>query len=230
MGQTIEFTRPDGARAPGYLAEPQNAADAPGIVVIEEWWGVTGWIKSIADRYAAAGYRALIPDLFRGRTAAVGDEANHLVEGLDFGDAATQDVRGAVQYLKQNGSGVGVTGYCMGGALTLLSAMYVPEVEAAVSFYGFPPPQAGDLSAVQKPVECHFALHDDFFAPERGREIEQQLTQSNPDAHVYWYDAKHAFCNPNDVGNAGLGHLDEAACESAWRRTMEFWRKHLSKR
>ncbi|HET9096515.1 MAG TPA: dienelactone hydrolase family protein, partial [Candidatus Baltobacteraceae bacterium] len=91
MGQMIEFMRPDGQTAPAYLASVEKGADqAPGIVVVAEWWGITADVMRIADEYAALGYRALVPDLYRGRTAAVGDEANHLMEGLDFGDAATQ--------------------------------------------------------------------------------------------------------------------------------------------
>ena len=139
----IEFPRPDGKAAPGYYAAPSGAANAPGVVMLEEWWGVTDHIKHTADKLAAAGFRVLVPDLYRGRVAAVGDEANHLMEGLDFGDAATQDARGAAQYLKATGSKkVGVIGFCMGGALTILAAMYDPEFNAAVTFYGYPPPEA----------------------------------------------------------------------------------------
>jgi carboxymethylenebutenolidase len=112
MGRMIQFTRPDEKTAPGYLAMPETDAEsAPGIVIVEEWWGVTAEMMRVADEYAALGYRALVPDLFRGRTAAVGDEANHLLEGLDFQDAYSQDVRGALHHLKQNGKKAGVTGY-----------------------------------------------------------------------------------------------------------------------
>src|SRR5579872_6079738 len=168
MGQMIEFMRPDGQTAPAYLAVPEKgAAEAPGIVVIAEWWGVTADIMRIADQYAALGYRALVPDLFRGRTAAKGDEANHLMEGLDFQDAFSQDVRGALQHLKQNGKKAGVTGYCMGGALALLAAMHLKEPDAAVVFYGFPPAEAGDPAAIEIPILLHYARQDDFFTPDK---------------------------------------------------------------
>jgi carboxymethylenebutenolidase len=229
MGQTIEYDRPDGQKATGYLAAP-DAPDAPGIVLIEEWWGVTDYMRGVADDYAKAGFRTLIPDLFRGRTAATGSEANHLIEGLDFGDAANQDVRGAALYLRAGSPAVGVTGYCMGGALTMLAAMYVSEVDAAVVFYGFPPPEAGDPGNIAIPIECHFAKDDAFFAPERGREIETKLKAKNPRAEVYWYDAKHAFCNPQEEGDYGLGHYDEAACKLAWDRTMKFWSSTIVRR
>src|SRR5256714_12308597 len=123
MGKMISFKRPDGQSVNGYLAEPQQAAKAPGMVVIQEWWGLNDQIKGVADKLAKAGYRALVPDLYRGKTALEAKEAEHLMSNLNFGDAAGQDVRGAVQHLKATGSAkVGVTGFCMGGAVTLLAA------------------------------------------------------------------------------------------------------------
>ena len=136
MGKMISFKRPDGQSVNGYLAEPGQAATAPGMVVIQEWWGLNNQIKGVADRLANAGYRALVPDLYRGKVALAANEAEHLMTSLNFGDAASQDVRGAVQHLKSSGSSkVGVTGFCMGGALTLLSAVNVPETNAAVAWY-----------------------------------------------------------------------------------------------
>ena len=122
MATTVSFKRPDGQTIQGYLAEPEHAADAAAIVVIQEWWGVNQQIRGVADRLASAGYIALVPDLFRGKSTVEAEEAHHLMTGLNFGDAASQDVRGAVQFLKTRSSGkVGVTGFCMGGALTLLA-------------------------------------------------------------------------------------------------------------
>src|SRR5436305_12928344 len=188
MGERIEHSRPDGKTTPAYYASPEKLENAPGIVVISEWWGVTADMTEIADRYAALGYRALVTDLFRGRTAAKGDEATHLMEGLDFGDAATHDVRGAIQHLKQNGTKVGVTGYCMGGALTLLAAMHVPEADAAVIFYGFPPPEAGDPATIEIPLQCHFAKHDDFFTPAGAEKLEERLKEGKVPYELFWYD------------------------------------------
>src|SRR6202795_3288559 len=121
MGTTISFNRPDVKKVDGYLAEPVGGVTAPGIVVIQEWWGVNEQIRGVADRLATAGYRALVPDLFRGKSTVEAEEAQHLMTGLNFGDAASQDIRGAVQFLKARSNKVGVTGFCMGGALTLLS-------------------------------------------------------------------------------------------------------------
>ncbi len=227
MGEWIEYSRPDGKTTPAYYVAPAKE-NAPGIVLIEEWWGVTPDMMAIADRYAQLGYRVLLPDHFRGRTAATGDEANHLMQGLDFSDAATQDVCGAIAYLKEAGTKVGVTGYCMGGALALLTAMHAKEADAAVVFYGFPPPEAGDPATIAIPIQCHFAKHDDFFSPAGVEKIEERLKAGKVPYELFWYDAKHAFANPNPVGSAGLGHHDAAAARVAWERTVRFWKNTLS--
>ncbi|HKU67003.1 MAG TPA: dienelactone hydrolase family protein [Candidatus Baltobacteraceae bacterium] len=228
MGQMIEFMRPDGQRAPGYLASPEKDAEsAPGIVIIEEWWGVTADIMRVANEYAALGYRALVPDLFRGRTAAIGDEANHLLEGLDFADAYSQDARGALTHLKRNGKKAGITGYCIGGSVAMLAAMHLREPDSAVVFYGFPGPEGGDPATIEIPVQCHFAKGDEFFTPARGGEIEARMKEGKVPYEVYWYDAKHGFCNPNPVGSAGLGHYDASAAHEAWERAVRFWKNTL---
>ena|SRR5579872_5318396 len=222
MGQMIEFTRPDGERAPGYLATPPNGAHAPGVVMFEEWWGVNDQIKETADQLAREGFRVLIPDVYRGRVAATGDEANHLMQGLDFADAATQDARGAAQYLLKDGGKVGVTGYCMGGALTLLAAMYDPEFSAAVIYYGFPPEEAGDPASIKIPVMGHWATQDQFFPLARVEQIEGRLKAGNVPHEFHRYDAGHAFSNPG-----GIGNYHEAHANTAWQRTVTFFKKHL---
>jgi carboxymethylenebutenolidase len=226
MGERIEYSRPDGKMTPGYYAAPATD-DAPGIVLIEEWWGVTPDMIAIADRYADLGYRVLLPDLFRGRTAAAGDEANHLMQGLDFMDAAMHDVAGAVAHLKKAGTKVGVTGYCMGGALTFLEAMHAGEADAAVIFYGFPPPEAGDPATIEIPIQCHFAKHDEFFTPAGAEKLEERLKEGKVPYELFWYDAKHAFANPNPPGSAGLGHYDAAAAHLSWERAVRFWKNTL---
>src|SRR5215467_8807906 len=123
----ITFKRPDGKECSGFYVEPGSGNRAPAMVVIQEWWGLNEQIKGVANRLAAAGYRALVPDLYRGQVGLDAREAEHLMNNLNFADAATQDIRGAVQHLKQTGSKTGVTGFCMGGALTILSAVHVPE-------------------------------------------------------------------------------------------------------
>jgi carboxymethylenebutenolidase len=161
----IEFKRPDGKVVNGYLAEPQDRPNAPGVVVIQEWWGLDEEVKAVADRLAKSGYRALVPDLYRGKLALEAHEAEHLMNDLDFGDAAGQDIRGAVQYLKSTGSNkVAVTGFCMGGALTILAACNVPELDATIVWYGNPPLEYVNASAINKPMLGHWAMHDEFFS------------------------------------------------------------------
>lgn len=229
MGKTIEFSRPDGQKAPGYYSEPEkNAETAPAIVVIEEWWGVTAHIMEIADRYASLGFRALVPDLFRGRTAATGDEAHHLVEGLDFGDAVSQDILGALRFLKEKSEKTGITGYCMGGALTLAAAMHLKEPKAAAVFYGLPPAEAGDPATIEIPLLAHYARHDEFFQPSAVTKLEERLQYGKVPYTLHWYDAKHGFSNPNPPGSAGLGNYNPQAAHLAWERTASFFTEILS--
>ena len=145
MGVMLQFKRPDGKTCPGYLATPNSGSGAHGFVCIQEWWGLNEQIKKTADRLAEAGYRALVPDLYRGKLAKAADEASHLMKGLNFPDAAEQDIRGAVQYLKQSSRKVAVGGFCMGGALTILAAVRVPEMDAGACFYGIPDLPAADF-------------------------------------------------------------------------------------
>jgi len=207
MGTTITFQRPDGQSVTGYLAEPAgaNAAQAPGIVVIQEWWGLNDQIRGVADQLAAQGYRALVPDLYRGKSTVEAAEAEHLMTGLNFADAASQDVRGAVQQLKASGSAkVGVTGFCMGGALTLLAAVFVPEVDAAVTFYGYPPLDFVDASKITAPLQGHWALHDAFFKIDGVDALQAKLAAAGVSADFHRYDAQHAFCNETQVGDGKL--------------------------
>ena len=229
MGQTISFKRPDGKTLSGYLAQPTFGPEAPGIVVIQEWWGLNDQIRGVADHLASLGYRALVPDLYRGKVALEAHEAEHLMTGLDFGDAAGQDVRGAVQYLKQTGSRkCGVTGFCMGGALTVLAAVNVPEADAAVVWYGFPPLEYVDASKIRAPIMGHFALDDVPFPIAKVEELEAKLRAANVSFDFYRYPAKHAFANETaDETKLAIVQYNPAAAELAWKRTVEFLSKTL---
>ena len=230
MGNMIEFKRPDGQGVDGYLAEPVESRDAPGVVVIQEWWGLNDQIKGVADKLAAGGYRALVPDLYRGQVALEANEAEHLMNDLDFGDAAGQDVRGAVQYLKGSGSEkVGVTGFCMGGALTLLSAVNVPEADAAVVWYGYPPLEFIDATKIGTPLLAHWATDDAAFPIENVDELERMLSAAEVNFRFYRYDAKHAFANETaDSKNLPFLKYDAELADLAWGRTMEFFGRQLS--
>ena len=226
----IEYQRHDGQPVHGYLAEPADKASAPGVVVIQEWWGLDTEVKAVADRLAKAGYRALVPDLYRGKLALEAKEAEHLMGDLNFGDAAGQDIRGAVQYLKATGSKkVAVTGFCMGGALTVLSACNIPELDAAVVWYGYPPLEYVDAKAITRPIMAHWATHDEFFALSGVDQLEAKLSDAGTPYEFYRYDAKHAFANPK-ADSRGLPPLqyNEAAANLAWDRTMEFFKKNLA--
>ena len=226
----IEFKRPDGQTVKGYLAEPVDKATAPGVVVIQEWWGLDDEVKAVADRLAKAGYRALVPDLYRGKLAIEANEAEHLMGDLNFGDAAGQDIRGAVQYLKATGSAkVAVTGFCMGGALTILAACNVPELDASIVWYGNPPLEYVNADAISKPMLGHWAMHDEFFPIAGVDQLEQKLKQAGVDYEFHRYDTKHAFANPKSDarGLAPLKYNAEAA-QLAWERTLNFLQKNIN--
>ena len=229
MGRMVEFKRPDGQSVQGYLAEPAHAAGSPGVVVIQEWWGLNDQIKGVADRYAAAGYVALVPDLYRGKSAVEAAEAEHLMTGLNFGDAASQDVRGAVQYLKAQGRKVGLNGYCMGGALTLLAAVFVPEADAAVAHYGYPPLEYIDAAKIKIPLMGHWALEDAFFAIGGVDQLEQKLKAAGVDFEFHRYQAKHAFANETQVPPdcPPSNEYKPEAAATAWDRTLYFFGKRL---
>lgn len=221
MGQMISFKRPDGAGCHAYLASPAPGTQAPGVVVVQEWWGLNDQIKGVAERFATLGYHAMVPDLYKGKVTVDAAEANHLMNNLNFSDAATQDIRGAVQYLKQSSPKVGVVGFCMGGALTIVSAMYVQEADAFSSWYGFPPEQAGEVKGINRPLELHLAEKDAAFAPAAAKALEARLRDGKVPFESYWYNAGHAFFNQTGQ------NYDAQCAKLAWDRATEFFAKHL---
>lgn len=224
MGTLITFKRPDGKEAGGYLA---NAASgkAPGVVVIQEWWGLSEQIKGLTDRFAQAGFDALAPDLYNGTVVPYHDTdaANKEMSSLDFIDATTQTVRGAVNYLARNGAKVGLTGFCLGGAVTVIGACKIPELSAAVVFYGIPPEQAAKPSEVMVPMQGHFANRDDWCTPQVVDAFEAGLKASGKSAEFFRYEADHAFVNEQRAAVH-----DRTAAELAWSRATQFFGKHLT--
>lgn len=221
MAEHISFKRPDGKSAPGVYMAPAQADGAPGLVVIQEWWGVNDQIKSVGERMVGQGYRVLIPDLYRGKVALDAAEAQHSMSGLNFGDAATQDVRGAVQYLKAKSTRVGVIGFCMGGVLAVLAAMHVPETTAASSWYGIPPDNAGDPAAIKIPLQCHFGIQDGFFKIASADALEKKLKAGGVTHECYRYEAGHAF------GNEEGANYNREAATLAWQRSLKFLDRYL---
>ncbi|ETR76841.1 carboxymethylenebutenolidase [Afipia sp. P52-10] len=223
MGTSISYKRPDGKENGGYLASAGRSG-APGIVVIQEWWGLQDQIKGICDRFALAGFDALAPDLYNGvvvpyhDTDAAGKEMN----SLNFMDATDQNVRGAAQFLKRNGAKVGLTGFCLGGAVTVIGSTRIPELSAGVAFYGIPPEQAAKAVDVKIPLQGHFANRDDWCTPQVVDAFEAGLKAAGKTYEFFRYDADHAFVNEQRAPVH-----DRQAAEQAWGRAVAFFNKHL---
>ncbi|HEX7333337.1 MAG TPA: dienelactone hydrolase family protein [Pyrinomonadaceae bacterium] len=225
MGEMVQFPFAGGTTG-GYLAEPKQGG-GPGVVVIQEWWGLVDHIKDVCDRFAAEGFVALAPDLYHGKTTKSPDEAGKLMMAMRI-DEAERDLSAAVDYLSTLDSTTsekaGVVGFCMGGALALYTATKNPKIGACVVFYGGHPKVKPDLPNLHAPVLGLYAGKDDFVTPESARDLERQLKDLGKQIDVNIYnDTDHAFFNDTrpEVYNA------EAAADS-WKRTVEFLRKHLS--
>lgn len=204
----------------GALATPPlGAGDArvPAVVVLQEWWGLNEQIQSIAERWADAGFLAIAPDLYHGKVAKDAEEAGSMMKALDFGKAV-QEIGAAVEFARTHARSSGkiaVTGYCMGGALALATAVNVRGLAAVVPYYGLP----GDLdwSKVDAPIQAHFATHDDW-ATVAGAQKVKDAVKVPMELHVY--DAQHAF------GNDRRPEVyDAAATKLAWDRTLAFVRE-----
>jgi carboxymethylenebutenolidase len=220
MGETVQFTTPSGTPVSGYLA--RAAGSRKNIIVLQEWWGLNSQICGVGDRFAAAGFTALAPDLYKGRVTQSPDEANHLMNGLDWVGATQQDVRGAAQYLKAIGGKVAVMGFCMGGALTILASVKIPELDAAVCFYGIPPAEAANPQQIKIPLQGHFANQDDWCTPAAVNTLEATFKQAGVKHELFRYDAQHGFFNEQraEVYNADASKL-------AWERMLGFLNTHL---
>lgn len=229
MAKTITFQRPDGQSVSGYLAQAAQGASAPGVVVIQEWWGLNDQIRGVADRLAAAGWNALVPDLYRGKSTVEAEEAHHLMTGLDFGQAASQDIRGAVQYLKAGGGKVGVTGFCMGGALTVLTLTMAPEADAGVVWYGYPPLEFVDAGKIKAPLMAHWAEQDNPFPIAGVDALEAKLREAKAAYTGHRYLAQHGFANETAQGahRLPITQYDAAWAQRAWDRSFAFFGQHL---
>jgi carboxymethylenebutenolidase len=223
-GQMVEF-QSNGARARGYLATPESGK-GPGVVVIQEWWGLVPHIEDVADRFAAAGFVALAPDLYHGDVARSPDEAGKLMMALNI-PQTERDLRGAIQYLLSHeateGESVGTVGFCMGGALSLYAASKNERVGACVVFYGIHPKVEPDFDNLRAPVLGFFGERDQFVPPDAARALEAKLKEHGKRVEVHIYPgADHAFFNDtrHEV-------YDREAAADAWRRTVEFFREHL---
>ena len=223
MGERISF-KTNGSTTPGYLARP--AERGPGVIVIQEWWGLVPHIEQIADRFAEAGFVALAPDLYHGQTTTSPDQAGKLMMAMRV-DEAERDLAAAIDYLASqpevSSKKVGTVGFCMGGALSLFAASRNSEVGACVVFYGGHPNIKPDLRALEAPVLGIYGGKDGFVTPQAVKVLDEELTRLGK-RHIFhtYPDAGHAFFNDHrpDV-------YDAAAAADAWTKTLSFFKSEL---
>ena len=227
MGEMIEFPS-NGSTAGGYLAVPEGGS-RPGVVVIQEWWGLVDHITDVCDRFAGAGFVALAPDLYHGQKVAPGepDEAGKAMMAMKM-DRAARDMSGAVDEVRRRGGRdkVGVIGFCMGGGLALVLATQRPDaVAAVVPAYGIIPwPDAQpDYGAMSAAVLGHYAEKDDYFTPEAAQALAEQLRGLGKSVEIHVYPgADHAFFN-----DTRPEVYDPAAADLLWDRTVAFFKEQL---
>ena len=222
----IEFPT-SGASAPGYLAVPEGE-HGPGVIVLQEWWGVDEHIRSLCDRLAAEGFYALAPDLYKGETTTQPSEAQQKMMALSMGEVELE-MCGAAEYLAAQpgfeGAGVGAIGFCLGGGLAVWAAATCPNIAAAVTFYYVMPHGKPDFSAIRGPVLGHFGTADEFIPTEDANKLEAELKDAGVDTTFYYYDgAGHAFVNDTNR----LGTHDPELAQLAWGRTVDFLRSALA--
>jgi len=225
VGHEVEFTA-NGASGKGYLAEPDG--EGPGIVVMQEWWGLEDHITDICDRFAAEGFLALAPDFYHGETTDQPDEAEQKMMAMNMGETE-KELRGAVDYVaehpKCDGS-VGTVGFCLGGGLSVWAAAVNPKVGAAVTYYYVMPHGKPDFSDIQAPVLGHFGTGDDFVSVDDAKQLEREIAAGGNAVEFEFYEgAGHAFFNDTDR----LGTYSEGHAKSSWKRTLDFLRKHLGR-
>jgi carboxymethylenebutenolidase len=224
MAETVEF-RSNGHVAWGYLAKPA-AGSGPGVLVIQEWWGLDSGIKTMTDRLGAAGFVALAPDLYHGELAGHDemDKAGRLMQALPP-DRAARDMSGAIDYLADHpavtSKSLGVVGFCMGGMLAWIIAAKRPDkVKAIVPFYGFPQgPMEPDWSTFEASVSGHMAEHDDYFKPEAAKALEAKLRGMGKKVTLTVHPGTgHAFMGPHNA----LGTLNEKLAAGIWPNVVSF--------
>ncbi|UDY37348.1 dienelactone hydrolase family protein [Dermatobacter hominis] len=224
----VEFPS-NGSSAQGWFA-PSATGSGPGILVIQEWWGLVPHIQEVVDRFASEGFTALAPDLYHGEATTEPDEAGKLMMALNLEQAA-KDLRGAIAFLKgseaTSSEGVGVVGYCMGGGLALVVACNEPQdVVACAPYYGLIPWEgaAPDYSKLSGPVHGHYAENDDFFSPALAKALETELRETHgKDAVLEVHpDVDHAFFNDHRPEVHSPEEADKAFAETVafFRRTV----------
>lgn len=227
MGSIVEFPS-NGTTGSGYFA-PAAEGSGPGVVVIQEWWGLVPHICEVVDRLAAAGFSAIAPDLYRGASTTEPDEAGKLMMALNLEQAA-KDMRGAISFLlgheAVSSERVGVTGFCMGGGLALMLAAQEPQsIAACAPFYGLIPWEAAepDWSRLGCPVRGHYAELDGFFGPDKARDFEERLRALGKDVELDVHPGvDHAFFNDHRPEV-----FDAETASECWEDMLAFFREHV---
>lgn len=222
--QMVEFLSGEG-QTPGYLAVPQDADKHPGVVVIQEWWGLVPHIKEVVERFAEEGFIAIAPDLYHGQAASEPDEARKLAMELEE-DTAVDEIRSAIEYLKSLESVspkmIGVVGFCMGGMLVQLTAERSPDVGAAVMFYGHIH-SLEHIHQIQAPFLGLFGGQDRGIPASTVNDLEKALEAADIPHEVHTYpNAKHAFFN-----DTRPEAYNPDAAQDAWQKTLAWFRRYL---
>ncbi len=215
----------DGAYA--YVAQPDDDAQHPGVVLIQEWWGIESHIQDLAQKLAAEGFVVAVPDLYHGKIVTEPDEAMKMIMLLRKNvDRAAEEIIGALETLKAmpnvEPKKLGLMGFCVGGFLTLTVAERYNDLGAIVPFYpGGYDPVPEEVAKVNAPILAIFGRKDQSIPMAQVEKIERTYKDAGKDITVKIYDAGHAFLNPNH----GDGHEESAA--DAWPRAVNFLRSHL---
>jgi carboxymethylenebutenolidase len=221
-GKMVEFPSNGGTTA-GYLATPKSGK-GPGVLVIQEWWGLVGHIKNVCDRFAAEGFSALAPDLYHGKTADEPDAAGKLFMALNI-KQAEKDLRGAAKYLAGHSSTakIGAVGFCMGGQLALFAATLNASVGAVVDFYGIHPNVKPDYKKLVGPALGLFAEKDTFVTPQAAKDVDAAIKKAGKQSEIHIYPGvDHAFFN--DTG----ARYDEEQAAKAYQDMLTWFERHLS--
>jgi carboxymethylenebutenolidase len=231
--EAIEVAQ-SGKKFPAFVC---GRAGAPAVVVVQEWWGVTDQVQRQAQRIASQGYRCLVPDLYKGKLGLDAEEAGHMMNNLDF-PGAVDEIKAAASFLKKEGSAAcGVTGFCMGGALSIAAGVKADgDVACVAPFYGIPSKEYFDYSTIKIPVQAHFGQLDPlvgFSDPEAAAALKKALEEAGCEHDVFMYDGvAHGFMNDlpafieKKVAMFGAAHSQDAV-EMAYDRLFAFFRKHL---
>jgi carboxymethylenebutenolidase len=223
MTQATKLTGTDGKEVPGYLSEPSQGSAKGAVMLVHEWWGLNGHIRELADRLAREGFTVFAADLYGGKVATDEATAQQYLSTMDWKQAG-ELLQRAAEALRQRqpGTKVGVTGFCMGGAVALFVAAKDPEIAACVPFYGIPGEDRVDVTQIRAPVQGHYAKHDDWCSPERVDALEKKLKGAHVPVEIHRYDAEHAFFN-----DTRPQVYSKPNAELAWKRTVEFLHSKL---